>query len=523
MAGKGGVVSGEAAGDDRRQEYARQALFVMSAACEHPTLTPACPFSVEVRPGVRDCREECHSILREQGLPLPTYQDAPAPSSARRPFSVSAPFDASAHYLQAQDRRPSRWSLPALFWALKQHLTRAHVDLVGRTRDEEIGLCLAELARRDFDVDALVRWGMGEAIMEALIVGTVIPRLARSAKVTFVPDVGDLPEVPPGWEALLDALLEQDMAEETQLPFPVGVPAEERRAATEVARILRGSFPQRLGKWVMTAPLADLVAWKPPSIEDFLLDSDLPLPTAEERHRQRWLVDRFTVAYYDEWARESRHLEFRWLRNDVEPPCADGLMDVRERREDDLAKTIAVSAVLAPVGPEQHLTSLRQKGVDLLFSGRRTAAAAVFEAIRDLDWDLPEPHNNYGFALLPDAPAEALAALRLASDLGYGLTVNAANRALALALLGRDGEVHALAEAVLANYDDEDGDDAILWEAAGTLAGEPVLADLVSPRDYVLEIAAMVADRAHDTASAERWRSELERRAVPGNEAAESA
>lgn len=514
MTGMGG------SGDDAHQRYARTALFLMSAACEHPSLTPQCPFAVEVRPGVRSCEEQCHAILLENGLPLPTYDDAPRSPAPRRPFALSPAFDASALYLQSQDRRPSRWSVPALMWALKQHLTAGPVDLSARTRQEEVALCLAELARRDFDVDALVRLGMGGDVLEALIVGMLIPRLARDAGVPMVVASGDapgldlpnVPDVPGPWHDLLDSVLAREAEEvPSELPLMMAFASEDRRAASQVARVLRGSFPRRLAVWVTTAPLADVVAWTAPSVDGFVdeVPEDRAEPTKEQRDRQRWLVDRFTVAYYDEWSRDSRHLEFRWLRNDVDPPCAASVMDVRERREDDLAKTIAVAAVTAPVGPEQHLTSLRQKGVELLAGGRRAAAAAVFEAVRELDWDLPEPHNNYGFALLPDSPEEALKALRLAKDFGYTLTVNTANQALALALLGRDDDVLALAEAFLAGFEAEDADDAMLWDPASALAGEPVLEDLVSPRAYVLEVAALVAERAGDTAGADRWRHEL--------------
>jgi len=505
-------MSEDAGGGAAQEQYARQALFVMSAACEHPTLTPGCPFAVEVRPGVRDCREQCHDIPRAHGLPLPTFQEAPRPPSASRPFSVSPAFDASAAYLQAQDRRLSRWSLPALLWALKQHLTRADVDVVGRTRDEEVDLCLMELARRDFDVDALVRLGMGEEIMEAVLLGTVIPRLARGDDVPAGPEAGTLSDAPEGWQELLDDLLAVEPGEGSELPLPAGIGPDKVRAARELARILRGSFPRRLMAWIVSAPLAALATWTPPGLDRFPAETEQPQPTAEERNRQRWLVDRFTVAYYDDWDRESRHLEFRWLRNDCEPPCAQALMDLRERREDDLARTIAVAAVLAPVGPERHLSSLRQKGLDLLRAGRRAAAVAVFEAVRELDWDLPEPHNNYGFALLPDAPEQALAALRLANDLGYGLTVNSANQALALALLSRDHEVLEIAEAIVANYDDEDAGDAFLWEPGRTLAGDPVLVPMVSPRDYILEAAALVAGRGQDQATARHWRTMLSAR-----------
>lgn len=502
---------------DAAAEYARQALFMMSAACEHPRLTPECPFSVEVRPGVRTCREQCHDVLLEHGLPLPTFEDAPRASAARRPVPVAAPFDASAEYLQAQDRRGSRWPLPALIWALRQHLSRVPVALADRSREEEIDLVLAELARRGFDVDGFVRLGLGQDIVEALFIETLLPRLVRAGGGSEGPEGAEAaprgPEVPDGWHALLDEVLSAEPDGTLELPF-VSMPEEQRRAAAEVGRVVRSSFRTRVNAWVLTAPLVDIVALRPPPWEDFGQNAGAAQPTAEARHRQQWLVDRFTVAYYDEWRPESRKAEWRWLQGAEVPPCLAALMDCRERREDDLARTIAADAAFEPVGPEQHLARLKNKGVQFLRAGRRAQGAAIFDAMRELNWNLPEPHNDYGCAILPDAPEAALTALDAARGLGYCRTVNTADRALAYALLNRDEEVYAVAEGVAANYDNEDDDGSILWEPAATLAGEPVLSeDLVSPRDYVLEVAALVAERASDLAAAMRWRAELDRRA----------
>jgi hypothetical protein len=512
-------VDGSEGIDDAHRAYTDAALFLMSANCEHPTLTPACPFSVEVRPGVRNCEEQCHAVLAERGLPLPTYADAPAAPAPTKPFSVAAAFDACALYLQAQERRPARWPLPALIWALKQHLTGGVVDTVGRSRDEEVQLCLQELARRDFDVDALVRWGMGRDIVEAVLMGTVIPRLAktsqlRSVEVSETPHTHELPDLASQWHDLLDDVLALEAPDELQLLFNKSTPEDERRAATEVAQIFRGTFLQRLHTWMATAPLADIVSWAPPpSLDGLPASTSAAQPPAEDRQRQRWLVDRFTVPYYNDWEQESRHLEFRWLRGDTDAPCAESLMDIRPRREDDLARTIAVATVLAPVGPENYMSSLRSRGLSLLAEGRRTAAAAVLDSIRDFNWDLPEPHNDYGFALLPDDPEAALQALRMANNLGYTLTVNTANRALAYAMLDQPDQVYSLAEAVLINYENEDADDGILWAPGDTLADSARLSDIVSPRDYVIEVAALAAERAGDETSARRWRSELASRA----------
>lgn len=503
--------------DGVADEYARQSLFVMSAVCEHPTLTPECPFSVEVRPGVRTCQEQCHEILQAHGLPLPKYEDAPRAAVERRPSSVAAAFDASAEYLQAQDRRPSRWPLPALIWALRQHLMRVPVAMGDRSREEEIELILAELARQDFNVEGLVRLGLGDDIGEALLFGTLLSRLVRAGGGVDGPDGGEAalvgPEIPERWHGLLDEVLTREPDAATlELPF-VSMPAEERRATAEAGRVLRGSFRTRLNAWVLTAPLADVVALHPPEWGDFGTDAGAAQPTAAERHRQQWLVDRFTVAYYDQWRPESRKLEYRWLQDAEAPPCSPGFMDCRERREDDLARTIAVSAAFDPVGPEGHLARLKFKGVQLLKAGRRAEAGAIFEGMRELNWDLPEPHNDFGCAILPDAPEAALAALDVARGLGYRRTLNEANRALAFALLGRDDDVFALAEGIAANYDSEDGDGSILWEPPSTLAGAPALSDeLLSPRDYVLEVAALVAERASDHVAAMRWRGELGRR-----------
>lgn len=504
-------------GPDHERAYVGAALFKMSADCEHPTLTPACPFSVELRPGVRNCHEQCHDILLAHGLPLPTHADAPKEPPVQRQSgpTVAAAFDASVLYMEDQQRRPSRWSLPSVLWALKQHALHRSIDTVGRTRQEEVDLCLAELVRRGFDADAVVRLGLGTRVSDGLLVGTIMGRLAREHGIEMETGEADLdasaPDISDAWQDLLDAVLRDESADgiAAELPFSTNFDEDHRKAIKTVMEVVHGSFAARVANWVATAPLVDVIAWTAPSQAEFVVPPPAPQPTSAERDRQRWLMDRFTLPYYDAWARESRHLEFLWMRGEEAPPCAVALMDLREQREDELAKVIAVAAVLAPVSPEDHLTSLRFKGLALLRANRRAAAVAIFEAVRELDWELPEPHNNYGFALLPDDPQDALGALVLAHQLGYERTVNAANRALALALLGHDSAVYEVAANVLANYDNEDEDDSVLWDPVAMLTGKPVLVDVSSPRDYVLEVAALVADRAGAIKTAASWRSHV--------------
>lgn len=506
--------------------YVARAMFALSAACEPPALRPDCPYSVELAGGVRTCRQQCHDLLAAQGIETPGPDLVPLPMPAAR--TAARAFDASEHYIRERGRHMSRWSVPALMWALRKHLTRTPVGVAAPGDPErEIAECLAELQLRGFDVDELVRLGMGEEISVAVVVSTLAvlpPELLAGGEAPVTPFRATDPSAAgqwAAWVALLDGVLaEEDPDAGLQgevPPFPNEMPGGAARYGRRVEAALRGTFPKRVQRWLASAPLTDVGAWRAPQPSAFVLGPQTAPPVLDQRRdRARWLVERFTELSLADWSPRSRLLEFQWVRGLQPPPCGPVHMAPPQPDPVDLAETIAVDAVTKPAGPERHLALLKHKAIELLLAGQRTAASAVLDTSRRLEPDLPEPHNDYAFSVIPDDPAAALKALEHARGLGYDRTVGIANRTLCLAMLGRPQEALATARRVVDAYPSEDRDGSYLWDAVAALEeGAGVLRQGVSPRDYVLDLAVRVAARTGDPDLARSWRDHRDRLAGP--------
>lgn len=505
-------------GDDLAETFVARAMYALAAACEPPALRPDCPFSVHVAGDVRTCRQQCFDVLTAHGIepPGPELVPLPVPRDRADPRA----FDASERYMRERGRHLRRWAVSSLMWALRQHVTRTPVGVAGPGDPErETALCLAELARRGFDVEEVVRLGMGEEIVSAVIVMAFLPTPSGSAMSASVakPLASTAlwsTDDRTGWVELLDQLIAGEDPDAglrgDQLPFVHDGPAVglfERR----VEAALRGSFHKRVAAWVAVAPLDEIVRWQAPTAERFGTYA-APLAAPDRADAARWLVERFTEPYYDRWAVKSLHLEFQWTRGGEPAPCDEAYMDENEPRMKELADTIAVAATTIPLGHERHLALLKGKAIELLVAGERSAAAVVLDTSRQLDPSLPEPHNDYAFCVLPDDPTSALHALEQARQLGYDRTVGLGNRALCLAMLGRPAEALALARRVIDHYPDEDWAPSFLWDPVGALRGEDVnLLVNVSPRDYVLNLGVAIAEHAGDDASRARWTAARDR------------
>jgi len=122
------------------QEYGVEArkLFLValrefSEDCEPPQLKAACPFSVNLEVGVRQCNEECMDILGVNNAPPPvvdfpldnglTITKKVSPRSRRGPFQSTKPYDAREVYKQDSDSSPlPGWRLASLIYGLKELL-----------------------------------------------------------------------------------------------------------------------------------------------------------------------------------------------------------------------------------------------------------------------------------------------------------------------------------------------------------------------------------------------------------------
>lgn len=467
------------------------ALKVYSDDCQHPQLSPDCPFSVEVQPGVRDCDEQCAVLLREQGVPVGDEPFPPRRTLSKRP-GTGASGDLRQRYLiDRGGRHVRRWALTSLVTHLVMELVSAPI-----TASEDPGLyrrVIKELRARGVDVDALLRLGVGLVLAPVITMGLVVPAIW--------PDDEPFPTaIPPaGWADVLDAVLA-----DTPPPDAPGDDAHRRFIAA-----LSSDFPRVAIEWAATATLDDLLAWQPPTLAALAAireacQSDR-MATGTDRVVQGWLLDRWTQSYFDDWRSESLRLEYKWALGEEPSPCDDALMLSRGVDLSELSKTIAVDAVMRPAGPEQAFHNLKTWAAGLLSRGRRSDAAAVLDGARRLSWELPEPHNDYGFCLLPDDPAGALAALDEATRLGYRRTVNVCNRILALHLLDRDADALGVAASMAANYENEETLPSMLW-APESVSGEPRLLEAANPRQYAIDLAVVIADRVGGGVAAD-WRA----------------
>ena len=63
--------------------------------------------------------------------------------------------------------------------------------------------------------------------------------------------------------------------------------------------------------------------------------------TKEEKDTYRWLVDRFTKTYLNNWAKGSHYLEWRYLHAELVAPCSSVEMRQRRIADGDVSKAFA--------------------------------------------------------------------------------------------------------------------------------------------------------------------------------------
>lgn len=509
--------------EDLAGVYVARAMFALAASCEPPSLRPDCPYSVAVAGGVRTCKQQCHEILERHQIrpPGPDLVPLPLPQAERVPRA----FDASERYLPERGRHMSRWSLSALLWALRQHLTRTPVGVAGPGDPQrETRECLAELARRGLDVESVVRRGLGSYIVTALTIAAALPPLPEeltSAMASPLVSASPLPGSAPSvrvervaWAALLDEIIDSERLSEgvgDVLPFPDPAPGGGMAGLRRrVAVATHESFQIRLRTWLATAPMSEIVGWTAPPSARFGSFAEGADATQAQRDEARWLVDRFTKLDYDDWSPASLHLEFRWSRTGKPVCCPEEYMQEHPVQRLELAETIAATAVSRPESHELQ-RALRLKAITLVSAGQHDGAAVLLDESRKLNDEAPEPHSDYAFCVMPDDVPAALRALDRAEELGWRSTVSVGNRALCLALLGRDKEALREAARVLGDYEQEDVVPSYMWDPASALGDRPwILLRNVIPRDYVLDLGALIASRIGEAAEA-YWLDEANR------------
>jgi hypothetical protein len=385
-------------------------------------------------------------------------------------------------------------------------------------RSAEIEKAWEELERRGHNVEGCARWGLGRIIATSIVIATVLPDLEEvRVGQEGVRSPETLREAPPGWTDLLSEVKSPDPSLDELF---TELPDEQRAGLRKVLGALAGPFRELAYAWVKTASRDDLIAWRPPSDrEEVLTLGAIEAVTKEERDTYRWLIDRFTSTYLSDWSKESLYLEWRYLHAELVAPCSSGEMAHRRIAEVDVSRAIAtrVASVQGNRRPGDDVGDDNDKprqasglsigrimtaALEFLSAGRRTAAAALFEAAKRSNPNDAEVRNNYGFCILPDHPEEGLQEIHVGSELGFDRRdITLANRMYGLFRLHRFASALEAAERLF--LEEENDHKAYLWDWRKDADNATILN--VDARHYGVEFALDIAHLVGDISQINLW------------------
>ena len=449
------------------------ALREFSESCVAPELIAECPFSTVSEPGVRSCGEECMDLLGLNHAPDPiaavtlddglTIRRRVRPRARREPGGPSKPYDAKEIYQEDSGAsEPRRWRLAALIYGLGELIkTAPPVDSsAAQTRLNRIAEVIDLIESRGIDVEKHLDHWLRQRVNEGLMSALRRPVLRQ-----------ELPEFAHGteWVDLLVGAGDKPIA----------------RAEDVYHTVL-----QTVITWSQRASRKDLLDWKPP---EHLADGFPSLAEYDAgAELGQWLVDRFCTTYISEWKEASLRQEWQYMHGSLMPPCPATEMSIRPVAEDDLGRVMAHRMANSEFAHRTHsiAPSLVEPAVAFLEEGRRTEAAALFEALLRMDPSDATTQNNLGFCMLPDQPARAAELFEQATELDPDLDLASMNRVLALALLGKRDEAidsaRQLHEEVGSRLAEENG---WLWDVDSVLSeNEPFITFVQNCGSYLEEL-----------------------------------
>lgn len=429
---------------------------------------PDCPFAVESTSG-RTCNMECGVELTRLSRPgfngISAYQ-----SSAYNPLQV---------LMGETTRTPNdEWHTGSLLQVVQLAALPA-VDSDGVyliEREIEVTNALAMLARRGYDPDVLIRQGLAHLIPVVVTLHVCGAYMA--------PDRAALPKATQEWLRYL-----QDH---------IGALGGEATSASQgqvFAMAQRSGFLDCVGRWLAQAPLIDIIRWAPTDVSD-----DAPPPNDGEA---RWILERFGFASLLDWGTQSLHHEHRWVNGYLAPVGVDEMFH-RIIPSIELDREIARRAVEARPA---ELGELTRQALVLLGEGRRSEAAALFDAVRVMEPQNVEAYNNYAFCVTPDDPAAALAALREAAEHDPSPSpLNLVNQAIALRGLN---EPRAALAAANQAWDDYRRLPRIAWMWTNwDSASGPSVTEVDLPL-YLAELGVELARALGDEVGLNEWHEHL--------------
>jgi len=470
------------------------ALREFSESCRPPELIAACPFSIEAEPGVRSCGEECFDILGVNNAPSPTadvvldsgltVQRKVLPRPRRGSDGPSKPFDAKEIFQEDSGTgEPPRWRLAALIYGLGELVTTAPpVDSdAAQTRLSRITDLIDLIEARGLDVEKhLEHWLRHKAV------GALMSALRRPVLRQKLPEFAHGVE----WVYLITGDADGSLVGQGD--------------KTVDAEAIYHTTLRTVATWSQSASRDDLVSWNPP---DHVADG---FPSRDEQDADakegQWIVNRFCTTYLSDWRDASLRQEWLYLHGSLMPPCPSTEMSVRVVAEDEIARVMADRFAKPEFADRAHsiVPSLVEPAVAFLEEGRRTEAAALFEALLRMDPSNADTHNNLGFCMLPDQPTRAIELFEQAKELDPDLDLPSMNRVLALTLAGKRGE--AIDSAI--RLREEAGsrlarDRGWLWNIESVLSeSEPFVTEVDNFGSYLEELVLILeGDQEREPAS----------------------
>ena len=513
------------------QHILMDALVSYSDGCTLPTLTPSCPY-YRVEGNTPLCGEECRQliddwgaadrrirevqigglVLRGRGLPL-------------RVVSGDSAFDATKNYLQERRLPPAEQGTGSLLLGLAAAMSDTRVGSnADRGRLARTQAIWAELDRRGLPVESVVRAAILPQVARTVALMAAMPylRAAGAWGWSVSTDALDRTEAAAqDWNQLLEAAYEQEGVDAAAPWPPEGEPNPQHREPSwraepvisivieelqtgerwtheskdgRIPYALSKRFTARIAEWfsrLLADGLTEVVQWQAPPAALFMA---MPVRSAPEEVGQ-WLWDRFTETHLEDWQPSSLLREWEALQGGGVPVP----LPVWREREPD-SETLAFVALQRLTRRERRHApepSLRAENfvsaaISYLERGQVQEAANIFAGLVELRPADGDARNNLGFCLLADDPIEALAILQRASL--YPMkqkTINAANRVLALYLVGRVEDAIRLGEEFLEQPADHDDVPCYAWEQ-NVETGELVLRPVSSGHEYLQNLVAFL-------------------------------
>jgi tetratricopeptide (TPR) repeat protein len=360
-----------------------------------PQKHPDCPYARPTESG-RTCGTECRKVITN--LVRPTLRNS------------SPDYDAGQRLLTDQEASSS----PTRDWATSSLLST--LNRVARTfavaPDGTLALkravdgtsALGILGERDIDPRDLLVFGYGRTIR--LTLDTTIG-VFRRAKI--------------------------------QLSKAALVWANYRESASNGAQDeqLSAGFRRRLRHWMLMAEPYDILTWTPPSPEAWEALPDEESPVDEREVEFRWLAERLSHTYLNQWSDDALAFEYRFLAGHRPNSIPGELAYERFVASDSLNAELASRRVVGHPVDVEAVEALVERAKEAIMSGNRSLAASIFELALTMNPRDQVLANNRAFCLIFDDTARAIGLLEEAARIDAPTVLIVSNLALCQFLLGK--------------------------------------------------------------------------------------